>query len=273
MRNSFAAVLLLAALAACTTNKGGGGPTGASSESAKLIGIWKMYPLDGGIANVVEFTPAGESRLYSYNCITKDQPAAEVSHYVVNQNGRTLQLEEHSTTQTLGIVSLSNTHLVLSQNVGGQQFKWLYERGSDLAPLCGPDDRWEKERAKLTPYAASDFVPNPVIPPHPDMDRYVGRWVNDKGKVQIEIERVADGSYQLNHNANENWTYLFNAVSWDGDELHFTSFAYGNRSDLFDHPFHKSSRKAFLVPLPNGVSMRYASFIKGKKYEDVLSRK
>jgi len=274
LKNSFTIALLAAALAACSVNKTGGSPPGAIGESAKLIGIWKMLPLGVGIANVVEFSAAGESRLHSYNCITKDQQAPEISHYEVGQGGRTIQLvETNGTSQTLKILFISEALLVLSQSVGGEHLNFQYTRGSDLAPLCGPDERWEEERAKRVPYARSDFVPDPAIPPHPDMARYAGRWANEKGEVQIEVKRLADGSYQLNHNANENWTYLFNAVHWKGHELHYKSFAYANRSDLFDHPYHKSSHESFIAPEPNGASMKYAFFIGGKKYEYVLSRK
>lgn len=264
---------LAVALAACGTNNGGGSVAGAAGTSAKLTGIWKMHPLGGGIANVVELTPAGESRLYSHNCITKEQEAPEIGHYVVDPSGRAIQLETNGTTETLKILFINDTSMVLSQNVDGQVLNFRYAKGSDLLPLCGADARWAEERAKRSPYVLSDFVPDPVIPPHPGMDRYVGQWANEKGYVQVEVKRLADGSYQLHHDVNENWTYLFNAVHWEGDELRYTAFAYTTRKDLFEHPYHKSSTESFLVPMPNGSSMNYGFLINGKKFEYVTNRK
>nr|WP_199041931.1 hypothetical protein [Dyella sp. ASV24] len=273
MRNIFAIALLAAALAACATNKGGSTAPDGIDESAKLIGTWKMFPTGGGIANVVELTPEGESRLYPYNCVTREQPAPEVGHYLVDSSHRTIQIKTRGDSQTLKIVSVSDATLELSQRVGDQQITLKYMRGSDHVSLCGADARWEKERSKRSPYASTDFAPDPAIPLHSDMDRYVGRWADEKGVVQIEVKRLADGSYQLNHDANENWTYLFNAVHWEGNELHYTSFAYANRSDLFGHPFHKSSTEGFLTPMPNGASITYGFFIGSKRYELVLNRK
>ncbi|WER45137.1 hypothetical protein CupriaWKF_12550 [Cupriavidus sp. WKF15] len=272
LRSCFAVALLATSLTACGIKTGGAVPGGPAGESAKLIGIWKMSPLAGGIANVVEFTSDGESRLYPYNCITRDREAPEAGRYAVDPSRRTIRIAEDGGSQTLKIIFVSDAFLLLTQDVGGENLTFQYEKGSDLVPLCGPDDRWEKERRKRVPYASSDFVPNPTIPPHPDMERYVGRWANEKGQVQIEVQRVSDGSYQLKL-ANDNWTYLYNSVHWKDDELHFTSFAYANRSDLFGHPFHKSSNKGFLVPLPDGRSIKFAFFIGGKKYDFVYFRK
>lgn len=273
LRNCFAVALLTTSLTACGIKNGGGVPAAHTGESARLIGIWKMSPLVGGVANVIEFTSDGESRLYPYNCITRDHEAPEVGRYVVDPNRRTIRIEEDGGSQTLKIIFVSDAFLLLTQDVGGENLTFQYEKGSDLAPWCGPDERWEKERRKRVPHASSDFAPDPAIPPHPDMERYDGRWANEKGQVQIEVQRVADGSYQLKLDANENWTYLFNAVHWKDDELHFTSFAYASRSDLFDHPFHKSSTKGYLAPLPGGLSMKCVFFIGGKRYEFVYIRK
>lgn len=273
LRNCFAVVLLATSLTACGIGHGGGIPAAPTGESAKLIGIWKMSPLGVGIASVVEFTSDGESRLYPYNCITRDHETPEVGRYVVDPNRRTIRIEENGGSQTLKIIFVSDAFLLLTQDVGGENLTFQYEKGSDLTPLCGADDRWEYERRKRVPYASSDFIQDPAIPPHPDMERYGGRWANKKGQVQIEVQRVADGSYQLKLDANKNWTYLFNAVHWKDDELHFTSFTYANRSDLFDHPFHKSSISGYLLPLPGGLSMQFVFFIGGKKYEFVYIRK
>ncbi|ESH86920.1 hypothetical protein B551_0224905 [Cupriavidus sp. HPC(L)] len=269
-----AIVLAAFALAACGTNKGSIGVSGTPDEADKLPGIWKMSPLRAGIANVVEFTRAGESRLYPYNCITMAQEVPEIGRYVVNRSARTIHIDEgDGVTQTLNIVFVTDAFLVLRQTVGDQQIYLEYEKGADLAPLCDPDERWEKDRLRRAPYVASDFVPDPTIPGRPGMDRYLGRWANEKGDVLIEVRRAADGSYQLNVDRSDDWTHLFNAVSWKGDEIHYTMFAHANRSDLFDHPAHKISVNGLLAPALDGASMEYAFFINGKKYESVLVRK
>ncbi|PLC42742.1 hypothetical protein C0Q88_12450 [Ralstonia pickettii] len=264
---------LAVTVAACGTNKGSVNTSVATETSTKLTGIWKMLPLGVGIANVVELTPTGESRLYPYNCITQEKDEPEIGRYKVDPSGRAIQLEANGTVETLKILSISDTSLMLSQDTDGEILNFRYQRGSDLTPLCGSDARWAEERAKRSPYAPSDFVPNPVIPPHPGMDRYVGQWANERGEVQVEVRRLADGSYQLHHDADKNWKYLYNAVHWEGDELRYVSFAYSDRTKLFDHPYHKSSTTSFLVPMPNGSSMKYGFFISGKKYEYVTKRK
>jgi hypothetical protein len=267
------ALLATVFVSACGANKGGGNASDAMEESAKLVGIWKMHPLRNGIANIAEFTATGESRLHPYNCITKDQETPVIYRYVVDWGSRTIQLDGNEGSQTLKIKSISNTSLELSQNISGSHLNFKYTKGSDLLPLCGPDEIWGKERVRRAPYSPSDFVPDPVIPPHPDIDRYVGRWADEKGIPHIEVKRVADGSYQLNRDASENWTPLFNAVHWKGNELHFTFFAYANSSNLYDHPAHKSTSKGFLALEPDGISMKHTYFIGHKKFENVLTRK
>lgn len=273
MKKCLAVALLSVALAACSTNKTDSRVPSVASKSAKLVGIWKMHPLRGGSANVVEFTHAGESRLFSHSCINKEQAAPEFGRYAVDPNVQTIQITTKETTQTLKILFVGDAFLLLSQNVAGQTLNFQYVRGSDLSPLCGSDALWAEKRNRQAPYRPSDFVSDPVIPSRLGIDRYVGRWANEKGVVQIEIQRLANGSYQLNHEMNENWTYLFNAAHWRGDELRYTSFAYSTRETLFDHPFHKSSHESFLVPLPNGDSMKHGFFINGQKYEYILNRK
>ncbi len=273
MKKSLAITFLAVELAACGINKGGGSSPGATDTSAKLTGIWKMHPLGGGIANVVELTPAGESRLYPHNCITKKQEAPEIGHYAVDPSGRSIQLETDGTVETLKVLFISDTSLLLSQDVDGQMLNFRYQRGSDLTPLCGPDARWARERSKYTPYVPSDFVPDPVVPPRLGMDRYIGRWANEKGEVEVEVKRLTDGSYRLYRDGSDNWTYLYNSVHWEGEELHYKVFAYSSRSGLFTHPYHKSLIDSALAPIPNGSAMKRALFIDGRKYEYVLNRK
>jgi len=149
MRFSLIIVLLATIfVSACGTNKGRGNISDTMDEPTQLVGIWKMHPLRNGIANIAEFTSTGEGRLYPHNCITKEQEAPEIYRYIIDWGSRTIQLDGNGTSQTLKIGSISDTSLVLSQSVSGYHFTFKYARGSDFLPLCGPDEIWEKERAK-----------------------------------------------------------------------------------------------------------------------------
>lgn len=60
------------------------------------------------------------------------------------------------------------------------------------------------------------------------------------------------GQFILFQASNENWHRLFNDVRWEGNELHFQSYAYSEKPELFDHPYHKSLIPQQIHLLPNG---------------------
>jgi hypothetical protein len=105
------------------------------------------------------------------------------------------------------------------------------------------------------------------------MDRYVGKWASEQGVVQIEVTKDANGRFMLKHDGSGNWHYLFNDISWRGAELHYQSFAYSEKPELFTHPFHKSNYRAILTPVDDVNKIRYSFFSDGNRLNYVYTKK
>lgn len=267
-------LLLSMLLTACANQREVTSPTDAESLTRKLVGIWQMAPLRNGIANVVEFTQGGESKLYSFNCITSSAEEPEVSRYTVDDSRKQIHLSADGAEQSLKILDITPTNLTLSQKVGEESLRFRYQRSNRVAPLCGSGKEWIAEKSRRTPFSPSDFDANPYIPASPSIERYVGKWVNERGVVQIEVlQDVASGKYKLNLDPNENWRYIYGSVIWRGNELHFRSFAYSEKKELFDHPYHKAESPAFLAPLADPNKIKWTFFISGKPFEYTLTKK
>lgn len=231
-----------------------------------------MLPIKNGIANVVELGADGKSTLHPFNCTEHTKAAAEVADYRISEDGRTLRLVRDGETTEFTIVSLVSEVLTLAQAAGDSTTTFTYLRTLEVAPLCMLFAGYVSRPVTGSAYQATDFTGAPTIPPHPDLARYVGRWASDDGVVQIEVRRDADGSARLHHDRDENWTYLFNNVAWVGNELHYRSFAYSEREDLFDHPYHKSSSEDLLVPVADPDRIRWSFFSGGERIDYLLTR-
>lgn len=261
-------------LTACANQREVASPADVESLTRKLVGIWQMAPLRNGIANVVEFTQGGESKLYSFNCITSSAEEPEVSRYTVDDSRRQINLSADGAEQSLKILDITPTNLTLSQKVGEESLRFRYQRSNRVAPLCGSGKEWAAEKSRKTPFSPSDFDGNPYIPASPSIERYVGKWASERGVVQIEIlQDATSGKYKLNHDPSENWRYLYGSVIWRGNELHFRSFAYSEKKELFDHPYHKAESPAFLAPLADSNKIKWTFFTNGKPSEYTLTRK
>ena len=103
------------------------------------------------------------------------------------------------------------------------------------------------------------------------MERYIGKWANDKGELEVEVIMAPNGSAYLYMASSKNWHFLYNEVHWVGDELHFESYAYSDLPSLYSHPFHKSKTHSILQPSGDG-GLRYSIFIDKRRYEFLLSR-
>ena len=249
----------------------------AIETQQRLTGIWAMLPLKGGIANVVEFGADGKVTLHPFNCLeTEEHSAPEVSSFRVSSGGRFIHLKEPLGSSDLEILSLSPRAMELNMLVRSLNLTFRYLKVDTVEPLCVlyPDAAGERARreAKRTPFKASDFIQNPKIPAHSNMQQYIGKWANNKGVVQIEIVMDSSGSAYLYNAPNENWNYLYNNVHWVGNELHFQSYAYSDRQSLYSHPYHKSQHQNILQLDPDG-KLHESSFIGENRYESVLSRK
>lgn len=236
-----------------------------------LVGIWAMVPLGNGIANVTEYQNDGKVRLHPFNCVEESNQEVEVSSYSLAADGKSIRLNSPTRSFDLDVLAYSERAMMLGMSVGDSQLKFLYKKVEKVEPLCDLYPNAKAEAARRTAYHPSDFTPAPAIPEHVGMERYIGKWVNEKGGVEVQILRDSEGKTYLSWSDNENWQYLYNNVRWEGDVLHYQSFAYSEKQSMYRHPYHKTSTPMNLEPAAGGKLLN-TYVISGKRYEQLLQR-
>ncbi len=171
----------------------------------------------------------------------------------------------------LKVLALNTQTMKLGMEASDQSLTFNYVRVSKVESLCALYPDAAAEVARRTPFKAGDFVPAPRIPAHSGMQRYIGKWTDDKGELQVEVVMDPSGSAYLYMAPSKNWNTLYNDVNWVGDELHFQSYAYSDLPRLYSHPFHKSRTPSILQPTPDG-KLRLSIFIEKRRYEFTLIR-
>lgn len=265
-------LLLNVLLAACAS----GHETTPSPETIfvknRIVGIWQIAPLSNGDADVIEFTEDGKRRLYTFNCISSAAGKTETGRYTVE--GRQLNLSADGIEQSFRVLYLTPDKLALIQETEGKIFQFLYHRSDKVMPLCGWGKEWAVDALRRTPFSPSDFDANPYIPQNKNIERYVGKWADEKGRVQIEVlQEPETGKFLLKLEPSENWKHLYSSIVWLGDELHFRSFAYSEKPELFDNSYHKSEAPNLLSPLPDRNQIKWKFFVRGESSEFTLTRK
>lgn len=235
----------------------------ATATQERLTGIWAMIPLRNGIANVVEFGADGKSTLHSFNCIEPEKHEPEVSDFKVSNDGRFIRFKSPARNMFLKILALNPQSMELSMDASYRGLGFDYLKVDKVKPLCELYPNAAAEIARRTPFSPSDFVQSPGIPAHPDIQRYIGKWADDKGHVLFEIVMNSSGGAYLYSAPDKNWKTLFNDVSWVGNELHFQSFAYSDIPNLYKHPDHKARIQNILRPNTGGTLL--LSFFVGEK--------
>lgn len=260
-------------LSACTgTGQKDAKALPATENEAAIVGIWAMMPLRNGIANVVEYTVDGKSRLHAFNCAEPKEQAVEVADYRFSADGQTLHLTSPQRDFDLQVLTLKPTLMKLAMTIEGMDLSFTYLKTDRIAPLCALYQKPVVDESKQTPYQPSDFVAAPAIPAHANLDRYVGRWATEDGEIQVEVVKDAAGNARLHHEPSDNWRHLFNQVNWAGAELHYQSFAYSEKQSLFTHPYHKSMHPSILKPTDDPEQLKYSFFIGTKRFDYVLNR-
>ncbi|MGE8496473.1 MAG: hypothetical protein ACN6O6_03120 [Pseudomonas sp.] len=244
----------------------------AADEKVSLVGIWAMMPLRNGIANVVEYTADGKSRLHSFNCAEPKESGVELADYRLSEDGKTLHISSPQSTFDLQVLTFKPSLMKLAMNIEGMDLQFTYLKTDRIAPLCALYQKPVVDKSKQTPYQASDFVAAPAIPANANLDRYVGRWANEDGEIQVEVVKDAAGNARLSQEPSDNWRHLFNQVNWAGAELHYQSFAYSEKKSLFTHPYHKSMHPSILTPVDDPEKIQYAFFIGAKRFDYILTR-
>lgn len=259
--------LATALLAGCATQQ-----NTPALDATQLVGIWAMFPLANGIANVAEYNADGTVQLHSFNCVEPSNLPIETSRYALAADGKSIHLTSPERTFDLRVVAYKDNLMVLGMPVDGAELKFAYKKSAKLEPLCDLYLNPKAEAARRTAYQPADFVPAPQIPAHAGMERYLGIWVNDENSDEVQILLDAQGMPYLNLPSSENWSYLFNNVRWQGDVLHFNSFAYSKKQELFRHPYHKTNTPITVTPTADGKLLRTYT-IDSKQYESLLKRR
>ncbi|HWV08487.1 MAG TPA: hypothetical protein VN156_03010 [Pseudomonas sp.] len=260
-------------LSACTgTGQKDARALPATGNEAAIVGIWAMMPLRNGVANVVEYTADGKSRLHAFNCAEQKDRDVEVADYRFSADGQTLHLTSPLRDFDLQVLTLTPGLMKLAMSLEGLDLQFTYLKTDKIAPLCVLYEKPVVDARKQLPYQADDFAPNPAIPANANLDRYVGKWADDEGVVQIEVIKDATGNARLNHDPSENWRHLYNQVSWTGAELHYQSFAYSEKKSLFTHPYHKSMHPSILTPVADPEKIQHSFFIDQERFDYILNR-
>lgn len=244
----------------------------STEKDISIVGIWAMIPLRNGIANVVEFTREGKSNLHAFNCRKKSLTESESSTYTINDEKNNIRFDSSGRIDNLSIVSIKKKTMTLRQMVGEDQLEFAYIRTNKVSPLCFLYKESQKEKNKRTAFKETNFTHEPWIPDSPMIARYVGKWADDNGHIQIEVKKDVSGKYKIYHQNNENWNYLFNSVHWSGEELRFRIFAYSDKQELFDHNYHKSDSLQILTSVDDLNKIKHSFFILGKQYDFILTR-
>lgn len=265
--------LAVVLLGACVSNEPKNSETlSLADDKSLVVGIWAMMPLRNGIANVVEYTADGKSRLHPFNCAELGEREVEVADYRISEDGRNIHITSPYRDFDLQVLSFQRNTMKLSMSIEGIELQFSYLKTDKIAPLCTLYGKPLVDEGQRTPYQEHDFVPSPGIPSNADIDRYVGKWANEKGVVQIEVIKDVSGNASLSQTSSENWHDLYNEVSWVGNELHFQSFAYSEKASLFKHPHHKSMHRTILTPMDDAEKIQYSFFIGEKRFDYVLTR-
>lgn len=266
LKTLFPIPLAAALLAGCANQQ-----STPSLDKPHLVGIWAMMPLGNGIANVAEYQADGKVRLHPFNCVERSDSNVEVSDYSVAADGKSIHIDSPMRAFDLEVLGFSDKRMLLGMSVGGSQLKFMYKKVEKVEPLCDLYLNAKAEAARRTAYHPDDFIPAPAVPEHAGLERYIGKWVNKEDGGEVQILRDTEGKPYLSLSGNENWRYLFNNVRWEGDILHYQSFAYSEKQSLYRHPYHKTITPITLEPVAGGKLLR-TYVIGGKRYEGLLQR-
>ena len=95
----------------------------------------------------------------------------------------------------------------------------------------------ESSPSLLEPDEPAPPASAPDVPPHPRRNDYLGRWVDDTGRVVLEV-RQHDGRVRIVEVSDEVWRTVITNVRWKGDALRFDTYSYLQPgAPASSHPF------------------------------------
>ena len=101
-----------------------------------VVGVWAMMPLRNGIANVVEYTADGKSKLHSFNCTKPGETAVEESAYSIREDGKIISISSPYQNFDLRVLSFKRNAMKLAMTIEGMELQFSYLKTSKIAPLC-----------------------------------------------------------------------------------------------------------------------------------------
>ncbi|MBY8946919.1 hypothetical protein J1G35_13705 [Pseudomonas sp. SH10-3B] len=241
-----------------------------ASDKRLIVGIWAMQALNEGQTTVAEFKPDGQLLMHAFDCVKSTRAPTNVVAYSVSDDGQVINMILPTKTIELKVLTFSPQAMQFTSRTDGMEIRYDLEKVDKVDAVCDRYPQLKAEQARMTPYKASDFIADPTIPAHPDMDRYVGKW-SSSNFVMYEIARDVNGGFYLTTPRDKNWHYLYNDVHWVGNALHFQLYTYSDHEEAFRLPKHKLLIPTSLEPMLDG-RMREDFILNGDPYMSFLKR-
>lgn len=112
-------------------------PTVAIDDHSRIVGIWAMWPLRNGIANVAEYRADGTVHLHPFNCDRDTGGEVEVSAYRVADDGRSIHVKSPYREFDLKVLQFADDEMRLAMTVADIELKFQYQKVDEARPLCG----------------------------------------------------------------------------------------------------------------------------------------
>lgn len=110
----------------------------------KMLGIWAMKPLPNGIANVVENTAQGLTKLYPFNCNKLNLgsngelviPEPEVRFFRYSSDPNTFITHTYSKEDKFRVNQVNDQDLSMTLRLKTRAFTFNYKKVNKIIPLC-----------------------------------------------------------------------------------------------------------------------------------------
>lgn len=231
-----------------------------------------MEPLKDGTANVIEFTKEGQSTLHPFNCITEpfDQPKSSTFIMTKDEYFLFLNLGKRFE-QSFKLLIKEDTIELTQASISGLK-NYTLTRTEEIKPICSKTKELD-EQLGHTAFEKSEFIENPWIPDHDNIERYAGQWKTKTGETKIEIVLSDNGQYKVEKLFDHDLYDLYNNIRWLGDELYIEKFIYTDQPKMFGEFFHKMQYTIALIPTNDPNQIEYITIIDNRETSKILTKK
>jgi hypothetical protein len=271
VKNIFSILIAVSFLAACVPKQvDAKSPDYLANNKDLIIGVWAKKELNMGKTEAVEFRKNGQLLMHTINCVKSAQEEKTLINYDVVDSGSVVKMIFPKSTVELNVVSFSSSSMQLSVGSGGVGENYDYDRVKSIDVVCEHYANLNSEKKRNTPYKKGSFVESPILPTHPGMDRYVGKWAANK-YIEFEISKDASGKYFISAPIKSSWHYMYNNVHWTGDSLGFNVYTYSDDENLFLYPKHKLETPNVITLISDDV-MQQQFILNGDPYLGTLTK-